>query len=399
MRVLVVARYTEAKARAATAENPDERTAGMIRSDEQWLTLADALQTAAVTGTGWDSALHSLAHATGSRCGQLIGLGSANTVPFNWVTDLGPQWAEEFIADGGADPAINPIVRFGASIPELKIAASGEFITPEERRRNPFLVGHMRRYDIHHVCLTPLVREEGMLIGLAVLRSKRQGEISRRERTVFASIAPHVRAAVRTQIALEHQGAKLLAGAMEALSIPAFVCDANGRVRALTPAAEALVTNHSGLRLKEGRLRALRPDDDTMLSRAIDRAVAGLRRPGPPATQTVVVHGAFGAQPVALEVVALPSAPFQFGFVPRVLVIAPRREDSSKRRAAILRAAYGLTPAETEVALQLAAGNTAERISADRNVALGTVRVQIKAIQRKLNVRRQVELVAAINKL
>ncbi|HEX7043023.1 MAG TPA: LuxR C-terminal-related transcriptional regulator [Burkholderiales bacterium] len=371
----------------------------MIQSDEQWLAVVDAFQAAAVTGASWYSALHSLAHATGSRCGQLIGLGSANTVPFNWTTDLGPEWVEEFIADGGADPAINPVVRFGASIPELKIATSGEFITPEERRRNRFIVGHVNRYDIHHVCLTPLVREEGMLIGLAVLRSKRQGEISRRERAVFASLAPHVRAAVRTQIALEHQGAKLLAGAMEALSMPAFVCDGNGRVRALTPAAEALVAGRTGLRLREGRLHAFHSHDDTTLSQAIDRAIAGLRRPGPPAVQTVVVHGARGAAPLALEVVALPSAQFHFGFVPRVLVIAPRREDPSERRAAILRAAYGLTPAETEVALRLAAGNTAERISANRNVALGTVRVQIKAILRKLNVRRQVELVAAINKL
>ncbi|HEY8555310.1 MAG TPA: helix-turn-helix transcriptional regulator [Burkholderiales bacterium] len=371
----------------------------MIQSDEHWLAVADAFQAAAVTGAGWDYALRSLAHATGSRCGQLIGLGSANTVPFNWVTDLGPQWVEEFIAEGGADPAVNPVVRFGASIPELRVAASGEFITPEERRRNPFLVGHVRRYDIHHVCLTPLVREEGTLIGLAVLRSKRQGEISHRERAVFASIAPHVRAAVRTQIALEHHGAKLLAGAMEALSIPAFVCDGKGRVRALTPAAEELVTSYPGLQLKEGRLRAVRPDDDTALSRAIDRAAAGLQRPGPPVTHTVVVRAARGAPPVALEVVPLPAAPFQFGFVPRVLVIAPRREDPSRRRAAILRAAHGLTPAETEVALQLAAGNTAERISADRGVALGTVRAQIKTILHKLGVRRQVELVAAVNRL
>src|SRR5690606_20389354 len=69
----------------------------MIQSDEHWLAVADAFQAAAVTGAGWDYALRSLAHATGSRCGQLIGLGSANTVPFNWVTDLGPQWVEEFI--------------------------------------------------------------------------------------------------------------------------------------------------------------------------------------------------------------------------------------------------------------------------------------------------------------
>lgn len=371
----------------------------MIQNDEQWLAVADAFQTAAVTGEGWYAALDGLAKATGSRSGELIGLGSANTVPFNWVTDLGSDWVEDFIAVGGGDPAVNPYVRTGSTLPVLKVMASGEFITSEERRTSRFLMEHARAYDIPHICLTPLVKEHDMLIGLAVMRSTRQGEIGNRERDVFASIAPHVRAAVRTQMAMEHQGAKLLAGAMEALAMPAFVCDRKGLVRALTPSAEALVTSGCGLRLKEGRLHATQPADAKALAQAIERAVAGLIRPGAPMSQTVIVHATPTGAPIALEVVALPRGPYQFGFVPRVLVVAPRRDGNNERREAALRAAYGLTLAETEVALQLITGKSAECISEERGVALGTVRVQIKAILRKLNVNRQVELVAKLNKL
>jgi len=369
----------------------------MVRSDESWLSVVDAFQTAGVTGDGWYAALDALARATGSRAGELIGLGSANTVPFNWVTDLGPEWVKDFIAVGGGDPAVNPFVRAGAPLPVLEVRSSEEFITAGERRSDRFLNEHVGRYDIPHVCLTPLVKDSGMLVGLAVMRSASQGEIPRAERDTFASIAPHVRAAVLTQMALEHQGAALVRSAMEALSLPVFVCDGKGRVRALTPAAEGLVTNGSGLRLAQGRLHGSTLAETKALSDAIDRAVLGLTRPGAPLAQTVVVRAKDGSAPLALEVVALPRRAFEFGFGARVLVVAPRREAQGARRQVILRAGYGLTGAEADVALELGNGKTPERIAQERGVALGTVRAQIKAVYAKLHVNRQVELTAKLN--
>jgi len=369
----------------------------MVRSDEQWLSVVDAFQMAAVTGDGWYAALEALANATGSRAGELIGLGSKNTVPFNWVTDLGQDWVADFIAVGGGDPAVNPFVRHGSQLSPLQVKASGDFVTPEERRTNPFLTEHMGSYDIPYICLTPLVKDADGLVGLAVMRSARQGEIERAERDAFASIAPHVRAAVRTQMALEHQGPALLAGAMEALSLAAFVCDGKGAVRAFTPAAEALVTGKSGLRLSQGRLQAASLAESKALGDAIERAAGGLLRPGAPLVETVVVRDKTGSTPLALEVIALPRSALDFSFGARVLVIAPAPEQRGRRRETILRAGFALTAAEAQVALALAEGKTPERIAAERKVALGTVRAQIKAVYAKLHVNRQVELTAKVN--
>lgn len=371
----------------------------MLGGDERWLAAVDAFQTAAVTGDGWYAALDGLAKATGSRAGQLIGLGSENAVPFNWVTDLGADWVQDFVAAGGGDPAVNPFVRVGSQLPVLEVRASGDLVTAEERRTNPFLTEGMRSYDIPYICLTPLVKEPDSVVGLAVMRSARQGEIDRAQRDVFASIAPHVRAAVRTQMALEHQGPALLSGALEALSLAAFVCDGKGVVRALTPAAEAFVTGGSALRLSRGRLQASSLGGSESLSEAIQRAAGGILRPGPPVLETVVVRGQAGSAPLALEVVALPRRALDFGFGARVLVIAPTREDRAQRREAILRAGFALTAAEAQVALELARGKAPERIAGERGVALGTVRAQIKAVYAKLRVNRQGELSAKLNQL
>lgn len=227
----------------------------MIQCDENWLSVADAFHAAALGAGSWLDALSGLAAATGSRSGELIGLGSGHTVPFNWVTDLGQDWEEEFVAIGGGDPAANPFVRAGAQATALKVLTSADFVTPKERRSNYFLADFARRHDMPYICLTPLIKESGMLVGLAVLRSARQGEIGARERAVFTSLAPHMRSAVKTQMALEHQGALLVAGAMEAHQ------HLGGRRHGLHCSQAVADENRHGkgdvLRLKLGRLRAV----------------------------------------------------------------------------------------------------------------------------------------------
>lgn len=368
----------------------------MVRCDEDWLRLADAFNAAALGAGDWLEALAGLARATGSRAGELIGLGSANTVPFNWVSDLGPDWAQEFIAVGGGDPAVNPIVRAGAALPELAVRASHEFITREERRTNPFLHGHVRHYDIPYVCLTPLLKEQGALVGLAVMRSQSQGEIDARQRHVFESMAPLIRSAVRTQMTLEHQGAKLMVGALEALSMAVFVCDRDGAVKALTPAAEALVSGPA-LHLKGGMLSAPAASDTRALSNALRAATGGLQRPGAPLASTLVIRG--DDQSLVLEVLPLPRSEHAFNFEPRALVVVRGAEAHGDRKRAVLAGAYRLTASEIDIALRLARGESPQHIAHAREASLGTVRSQLKTIFAKLGVSRQAELVARVTQL
>lgn len=370
----------------------------MIHCDEDWLSVTDAFQAAAVGAGSWLDALSGLAAATGSRAGELIGLGSGHTVPFNWVTDFGQDWAEEFVAIGGGDPSANPFVRAGAQATALKVLTSADFVTREERRSNYFLADFTRRHDMPHICLTPLIKESGTLVGLAVLRSASQGEIDARQRTVFASLAPHIRAAVKVQMALEHQGALLVAGAMEALSMAVFVCNRQGTVKAMTPTAEALVSKGDVLRLKLGRLHAMGQIETGMLSKAIDKAADVAIHSGAPRCSTVLMRGKV-VQPLVLDVVPLPKRDYAFGFEPCVLVVVRGASRDTNRTLLLLQSIYHLTASEADVALHLSRGLSPETIAATRGTSLGTVRVQIRALYSKLDVHRQSELVARIKHL
>lgn len=372
----------------------------MIRNDQQWLSVTDAFHGAAVDGNGWYSALEGLANATGSQTGELIGIGVNAAIPINIMTNIDPAFQQAFAEAGGGDPRINPRVDAGMKAPPLKVMAESDFITPDEYKRHPHYQEFARPWDIPFICLATLERQNGMLIGLAVLRSQRQGHITGGQRRTFATIVPHVRAAVRTHIALEGNGAAILTGALEALALPAFICDRLGVVSALTPTAETLITSGRGLQLKLGRLHASQCVDAQRLGDAIDAAAIGYTKPTSPLLRTVIVRSSEqDASPLVLDVVALPARDYEFSFAPRVLVIARGNAGTTARKAAILQAAYALTAAETDIALQLSAGKTAAVIAANRDVTVGTVRLQIKTILSKVGINRQIELVARLNQL
>jgi DNA-binding CsgD family transcriptional regulator len=64
-----------------------------------------------------------------------------------------------------------------------------------------------------------------------------------------------------------------------------------------------------------------------------------------------------------------------------------------------LRRLYGLTEAETEVAIDLATGRALAEIAAARGTSIDTVRSQVKAALAKTNSRRQADLAALVNRL
>ena len=370
----------------------------MLRSDEQWLSIVDEFIGAAVDQTRWYGALEKLASATGSRSGQLISIGENAAVPVNMLTHVEPEAQQAFVDCGGGDPSINPRVKAGIVAPLLQSIAERDFLTEDEHASNPHYRDFARPWDIPFICLTTLERRSDLVIGLSVLRSAREGHIGAEERAIFDSLAPHVRSAVRMQLALEGKGAELVKGTLEALSVAAFVCSGRGAVQALTEQGEALVRGDRNLSLRARRLRAFRDEDDKALSDAIDRAGRGIERPGVPAMHTVVVRGASDSlAPTILDVMPLPKSALEFSSGPRVVVVARGSRGGDTRKAALLQGVYGFTSAETDIALQLARGQSTETIAQERRVAVGTVRAQIKSMLAKLGVSRQVELVARLN--
>jgi DNA-binding CsgD family transcriptional regulator len=369
----------------------------MIRSDEQWLSIIDTFHSAAIGAQSWETALRGFADATGSRSAQLTGVGQDGSVLFNVLTNIDPP---AFYSAFAATATINPRVKAASATPVLKVMAEADFITPEQCRHDQFYQEVARPLDIPFMCFTTLDRQDAAFIALGAIRSQREEHISGEQRDIFTALAPHVRTAVRTQLALEGHGIAVLTGAMETLSIPVFVCDRTGRVGLLTQAAEVLITTRRGLELKGGSLRACWPEEAKALNDAIEAAVNSRMQLGPAVLRTVIIRGReHNTAPLVLDVFPLPSQPYQLTFAPRVLVVARGPRGERARRTAVLQAAYALTAAEVQITEYLVEGQPAEFIAAKRGVSVATVRTQIKVIMAKLGVSRQVELVVRLGEL
>jgi DNA-binding CsgD family transcriptional regulator len=360
------------------------------------LDVIESFATAAVGGETWDSSLQRMAAVTGSKCGQLIGLGADAAVPFNVLTGTAPEAAGEFHAVNGGDPRVNSRIRIGSQAGELTIVDEAAFTTAEDGRRSPAYGDFIQRHDIPYICLTPLLKQGPMLVGLAVIRDRKQGNISADQKAVFAAMAPHARTAVRMQMALAGKSLRLLLGALESGETAAFLCDGAGAVQEMTARAEAVVGSPGALAMRARRLRGRSDADNQALQTAIGMAATAHLDPLA-LRQSVLVLGR-GAERLVVQVDALPATDWALAFAPRVLVVV-RSASTRPVSVAVLLRAFDLTATEAAIALDLAAGHSREAIALARRVSLATVRQQIKAILQKAGVSCEAELILAIKAL
>lgn len=359
--------------------------------DRNLLDLTDRFMAAALDQGLWMDALQAVADLTGSSHAQLIGIGGAAAVPFNLVTNLDEAPLREFLAIDGGSPDINYRVKASLTDSTLVTRREDDYREVEPTLLADTYVDYAREHDIPNGIQTKLIEGPLGMIGFALLRSEKDGETDERVREIFARIAPHVRSAVRTQIALEQTGPGLLAGLMGQAGAAVFVVSGDGTVHAMTELAEAAVSRGL-LNVTRGRLTAVDAGDTVRLHQALARHGAG---PAPP-LETVLLPGPNRGLPVLLDLVRAPRIAGEFGFRPHVLAILRGGGRWHSSAASVLIALYRLSPAEADVALRLADGTSRQAIAEARLSSLATVRAQLKSIFLKMGIEREAELIVRL---
>lgn len=85
-----------------------------------------------------------------------------------------------------------------------------------------------------------------------------------------------------------------------------------------------------------------------------------------------------------------------FGESPCAILIVHPIEASASMDPLVVGFAFSLTPAEAQVAVALAQGDSPETVAQLRGVSLSTIRAQLRTVYEKMNVRRQSELVRKV---
>lgn len=370
----------------------------VVRAGEEALErVASLFDSAALGLSDWDAALAGLSDACGGRSGQLIGVGPSAML-FNHVTNLSVEGLNEFAEIDGGDPRVNRRLAAGMRNRELVSIAEADFAAPEDLARDPFYEGFLRKWDMPFICAANLLRRPDMLVGLAVLRSARQGHIEAGERAIFDVLAPRVQGAVLTRQAIDTSGVRTLLGGMDAVSLPVFLFDAGGRVASMSAAAEELVSAGVHLRLRDRRLGAAIDRDSRRLAEAVARASSPQVSITERRHTTLALAHADGGDPLIVEIAPFPDQAQALGFTPRCIAVVRNARDADAGAAHLIHDFYGLTQAEAEVGIGVARGLPVAEIARRRHVSPGTVRNQIKTLFLKMGVKRQLDLAKKLDR-
>lgn len=357
--------------------------------DDRILMLGEHFALAAIDGDEWLPALRTMAEMTGSTFGQLVGFVPGD-VPFNWINDLDQNAIAQFVEHERGDPNINVRVRASLTDPTFVMRSEADYRAVGRSPGFDLYREMCDAYDIFDGCQTKLLEGRDHFIGLSLNRTRKDGKTDADTRALFAAIAPHVRHAVKMQIALESRGAAFLNGAMEYVGLPIFICDQTGFVHGKTSEAETLLSNGC-FRLEQGRIGVADPRDNAALLKTISRLHKQQRR-----FETLVLQGEDHKMPMVVDICRLPAQPWRLTFSSQLLVIVRSGRRWHDAAPTILRTVFKLSTAETDIALALAHGDSREQIAAARQTSVQTVKAQLKSIFAKLGVVREAELVAML---
>ncbi|MDE0205038.1 MAG: helix-turn-helix transcriptional regulator [Candidatus Tectomicrobia bacterium] len=211
--------------------------------------------------------------------------------------------------------------------------------------------------------------------------------------TMIESLLSPIRQFVRVRQALA--GAQALGSSLSGLlnngRIGVIHLDRRGRMIEANARALAILRRADGLFDRGGHLGAWLPADNARLQRLLSRALPPLGGQG--AAGTVTIGRLSGQRKLVLHANPVEDRWLDFGarrVAALLLVVEPGSQARLDR--GLVAEAFGLTAAETEVAVMLSEGRTPRAIATLTGRRPGTVYNLIKLAYRKLGVSRQVDL-------
>lgn len=276
-------------------------------------------------------------------------------------------------------------------------------------QRSDFYHAWARPHGAHQVAFATGEAPGGAKASLLLVADSSERRFGRSEQLkALGLVAPHVfnmlRLADRLR-ALQAADASFLA-MIERAPSGVVLLDDQGRVVHVTRQAREALASADGLALTAGGLRAADPAAQRRVAAAVAAALGrdprGMETEGEP----VVVPRPSGSHYV-LQVIALPRwrddaelrAVIGAGRDRAVMITLAEPSRAARPRQDTLRQAFGLTAAESGVALKVLEGVALRSIAADSGVGVATVRSHLLRVFAKTGVHRQAELVRLLSSL
>jgi DNA-binding CsgD family transcriptional regulator len=348
--------------------------------------ILDHIYEAALLPERWPSVLDLLSRQYGARGGLLVG----GTAPdMQWIA--GGEDAESTMTDFVNEGWMAQNDRIERIISRRYMGFQADFHTPEEIARLPMYTEFLtpRGYDSPVATYAPGILGDDFVLSLEGFED-RAG--ARAALPSLDAIRPHLAraAAMSARIGLER--ARAMVTALESLSFAVGIVNAHGRIVAVN----RLFERELGVRMFEsgGRLRLATVGETIKLTEALD--LIGTAEAG---GRSIALQSADQLPPSVMHVLPLRRGARDLFTGALAMLVLSWGRSTLAPDAGVLGTLFDLTPAEAQIAGQLAVGTPIKKIAMINGISVNTARVHIRNIHGKINTNRQVDLVLLLRDL
>lgn len=268
--------------------------------------------------------------------------------------------------------------------------------------KTEFYNGWLRPQDFFHALGGIIVQDGPWATKFSALRGRRAGDYTSDELRLYEQLLPHLARAAQLQRRFSFLQALSTSSLAALESVPAAIMllDASGRVLHVNEAAEAELRRGDPLECHPSG--ALRTRGGPQAQAAVDKAIAAALDPIRAAREKLKpVAQLFRRNGDTVSVQALSLSKDRKAGVAAIsqrlaacaLIIHGTASRAPTLGVQLLRHVYGLTPAEVQVVLAIADGDTLKSYAERRGISKHTAANQLKRAFEKTGMRRQSDLV------
>jgi DNA-binding CsgD family transcriptional regulator len=343
----------------------------------------------------WPTFLDNVSAVTNSHAAALVmhsRSGNSHAVYHSW--NLDPEADRLYQEHYGA---IDLWAARGLAKPTGYVCQSEQLCSKPEIRRTEIYNDFMLRFDIEHGLFGVIENNGDRWASISFYRDTRAQGFGNEEVEIVQFLAPHIHRAFALYLQFSQLQAHSasLERALSHFATGVVMLGVGAKIIFMNAKALRVVNANDGLAVVNGYLRAENSAEAAELNTKLQRATADQGVTGFTKAASVFISRR-GRPPLQINVLSLDiQTAFAFQSA-RAVVFIRDPLDRNRPPIDLLKIAYGMTSAESRIALLLADGISPRQISEKLGVSIHTVRTQIKSVYAKANVRRQSELVRVL---
>jgi DNA-binding CsgD family transcriptional regulator len=350
---------------------------------------------AAIDDACWPQLAQIVASAAGTSGTVVWIVDSGQILDFSATDDLLPTQGPYLAHYGNLDPWQKSLFTRGCD----QVRLGAEAVPERELVKTEFYNDFARPNGIVRPMGALMRLGGGTFATVAANRPSNKKIFDEHDKPRLQRLVPHLRRALQLRLVQRTRPAstQIHAATLDLLAFGVIICDQGSRIVLANVTAEQMASAGAGIMLgnRNKGLSALVPAETRALAALVHNAASG------GAGGTMRVSGRSGRPELLALVTPLPPSLEPKGGAPQTHALVTLRQatDAPSFTGDMLKALFGLSPVQGEIALAIFNGRSPEQISDDRQVALSTVRTHLAEIFARTGATNQRELIRLLGML